>query len=53
MLERSRLDTVVLRSPMPLHVPQAIAALERAIHDQDTHPDKEFIIDICGPVKPL
>ena len=28
MLERSRLDAVILGTPMPLHVPQAIAALK-------------------------
>jgi predicted dehydrogenase len=32
MLERSRLDAVILGTPMPLHVPQAMAALERGIH---------------------
>jgi predicted dehydrogenase len=32
MLERSRLDGVIVGTPMPLHVPQAIAALERGLH---------------------
>jgi len=32
MLERSELDAVVIGTPMPLHVPQSIAALERNIH---------------------
>ena len=32
MLDRSELDAVVIGTPMPLHVPQAIAALERHIH---------------------
>ena len=32
MLERSELDAVVLGTPMPLHVPQALAALGRGIH---------------------
>ena len=32
MLERSDLDAVVVGTPMPLHVPQSIAALQRDIH---------------------
>lgn len=32
MLERCDLDAVILGTPMPLHVPQAIAALERGKH---------------------
>jgi predicted dehydrogenase len=32
MLERSRIDAVILGTPMPLHVPQAIAALGRGVH---------------------
>lgn len=32
MLSRSALDAVVLGTPMPFHVPQAIAALERGVH---------------------
>jgi predicted dehydrogenase/RimJ/RimL family protein N-acetyltransferase len=32
MLDRSRLDAVVLGTPMPCHAPQAIAALERNVH---------------------
>ncbi len=32
MLEKSRLDGVIIGTPMPLHVPQAIAALDRGIH---------------------
>ena len=32
MLERSELDAVVVGTPMPLHVPQSIAALERNLH---------------------
>lgn len=32
MLDRSDLDAVVIGTPMPLHVPQSIAALERNIH---------------------
>lgn len=32
MLEKSRLDAVIIGTPMPLHVPQAIAALEKNIH---------------------
>ena len=32
MLERSRIDAVVIGTPMPLHVPQALPALERNIH---------------------
>ncbi|MGQ9632494.1 MAG: Gfo/Idh/MocA family protein [bacterium] len=32
MLERSDLDAVILGTPMPLHVPQAIAALRRGLH---------------------
>lgn len=32
MLDRSELDAVVIGTPMPLHVPQSIAALERGIH---------------------
>ncbi len=32
MLERARLDLVVVATPMPLHVPQSVAALERGIH---------------------
>ncbi|MHC4717540.1 MAG: Gfo/Idh/MocA family protein [Planctomycetota bacterium] len=32
MLERSNLDAVAIGTPMPLHVPQSIAALKRGIH---------------------
>ena len=32
MLERSGIDAVLIASPMQLHVPMAIAALERDIH---------------------
>lgn len=32
MLERSDLDAVILGTPMPFHVPQAIAALNKGIH---------------------
>ncbi len=32
MLEKSDIQAVILGTPMPLHVPQAIAALERHIH---------------------
>jgi predicted dehydrogenase len=32
MLDRSTLDAVVIGTPMPLHVPQAILALERGVH---------------------
>ena len=32
MLDRARLDAVIIGTPMPLHVPQAIAALERDLH---------------------
>ncbi len=32
MLNASELDAVILGTPMPLHVPQAIAALERGLH---------------------
>jgi len=32
MLEKSELDAVVVGTPMPLHVPQSIAALERNLH---------------------
>jgi predicted dehydrogenase len=32
MLERSKLDAVVIGTPMPLHAPQAILALERDLH---------------------
>jgi predicted dehydrogenase len=32
MLERARLDVVVVATPMPLHVPQTVAALECGIH---------------------
>ena len=32
MLERSELDAVVIGTPMPLHAPQAILALERGLH---------------------
>ena len=32
MLERSELDAVVIGTPMSLHAPQAIAALERDLH---------------------
>ena len=32
MLERSELDAVIIGTPMPLHAPQAIAALERGVH---------------------
>jgi len=32
MLERSELDAVILGTPMPFHVPQAIAALRRGLH---------------------
>lgn len=32
MLERSTLDAVIIGTPMPLHVPQSIAALERDLH---------------------
>jgi predicted dehydrogenase len=32
MLKRSEVQAVILGTPMPLHVPQAIAALERGIH---------------------
>ncbi len=31
MLEKSRLDAVIIGTPMPLHVPQAVAALARGI----------------------
>ncbi len=32
MLERSRLDAVIIGTLMPFHVPQSIAALQRGIH---------------------
>ena len=32
MLERAELDAVIIGTPMPLHAPQAIAALERGVH---------------------
>ena len=32
MIEQSEIDAVVIGTPMPLHVPQAIAALERGLH---------------------
>ena len=32
MLARSDLDAVIVGTPMPLHVPQSIAALERGLH---------------------
>jgi predicted dehydrogenase len=32
MLARSDLQAVIIGTPMPLHVPQAIAALERGVH---------------------
>lgn len=32
MLEKSKLDAVLLGTPMPLHVPQAIAALQHNLH---------------------
>jgi predicted dehydrogenase/GNAT superfamily N-acetyltransferase len=32
MLERAALDAVIIGTPMPLHVPQAIAALRRGVH---------------------
>lgn len=32
MLEKSDIDAVIIGTPMPLHVPQAIAALERHLH---------------------
>jgi predicted dehydrogenase len=32
MLETGRVDAVLIGTPMPLHVPQSIAALERGIH---------------------
>ena len=32
MLDKSRLDAVVIGTPMPFHVPQSIAALDRGIH---------------------
>lgn len=32
MLEKSDLDAVVIGTPMPLHVPQSVAALDRNIH---------------------
>lgn len=32
MLDKSDLDAVVIGTPMPLHVPQSIAALQRNIH---------------------
>lgn len=32
MLDQARLDAVILGTPMPLHVPQAIAALSRGVH---------------------
>jgi predicted dehydrogenase len=32
MLERSDLDAVIIGTPMPLHAPQAIAALQRNLH---------------------
>jgi len=32
MLERSDLDAVIIGTPMPLHVPQSTAALEKGLH---------------------
>lgn len=32
MLEKSELDAVIVGTPMPMHVPQAVAALERGLH---------------------
>jgi predicted dehydrogenase len=32
MLERERPDAVVVATPMPLHVPHSVAALERGVH---------------------
>jgi predicted dehydrogenase len=32
MLDKARLDAVIIGTPMPLHVPQSIAALEHGVH---------------------
>ena len=32
MLDSGKLDAVIIGTPMPLHVPQAIAAIQRGIH---------------------
>src|SRR5262245_14583814 len=32
MLDKGNVDAVILGTPMPFHVPQAIAALKRGIH---------------------
>lgn len=32
MLDRAHVDAVVVGTPMPLHVPQSVAALERGVH---------------------
>ena len=32
MIEQSEIDAVMIGTPMPLHVPQAIAALDRGLH---------------------
>ena len=32
MLERAGVDAVIIGTPMPLHVPQSVAAIERGIH---------------------
>ncbi|MCE9589808.1 MAG: Gfo/Idh/MocA family oxidoreductase [Planctomycetes bacterium] len=32
MIERSKLDAVLIATPMPLHAPQSIAALNRGLH---------------------
>ena len=32
MLEASELDAVIIGTPMPLHVPQSIAALSKGLH---------------------
>jgi predicted dehydrogenase len=54
MIERSRPDAVILGTPMPFHVPQAIAALERGIHVLSEVPagvTLEECRDLVGAVK--
>jgi predicted dehydrogenase len=51
MLARAHLDAVLLGTPMPYHVPQAIAALERNVHVLSEVPAGVSVEECCALVQ--